>query len=123
MTVNNVNTEDQGHSQLEDTQEIHIRNPNYKGKNYDPNYQARKAENKQQEQLTMTNNQYKAPATRPPANHNNDLARSSDIAGGGNPKNNRGWVPAVKDERAHQKCCSLEGERSHNLDRSFRIFI
>ena len=81
ITVNKVNTEDQGHSQLEDTQEIHIRNPNYKGKNYDPNYQARKAENKQQEQLTMTNNQYKAPATRPPANHNNDLARSSDIAG------------------------------------------
>ena len=66
---------------MEDTQEIHIPNPNYKGKNYDPNYQARKAENKQQEQLTMTNNQYKAPATRPPANHNNDLARSSDIAG------------------------------------------
>ena len=81
ITVNNVNTEDQGHSQLEDTQEIHIWNPNYKGKNYDPNYQARKVENKQQEQLTMTNNQYKAPATRPPANHNNDLARSSDIAG------------------------------------------
>ena len=81
VTVNNVNTEDQGHSQLEDTQEIHIQNPNYKGKNYDPNYQARKVENKQQEQLTMTNNQYKAPATRPPANHNNDLARSSDIAG------------------------------------------
>ena len=76
VTVNNVNTEDQGHSQLEDTQEIHIRNPNYKGKNYDPNYQARKAENKQQEQLTTTNNQYKAPTTRPPANHNNDLARS-----------------------------------------------
>ena len=81
VTVNNVNTEDQGHSQLEDTQEIHIRNPNYKGKNYDPNYQAKKAENKQQEQLTTTNNQYKAPATRPPANHNNDLARSSDIVG------------------------------------------
>ena len=40
ITVNNVNTEDQGHSQLEDTQEIHIRNPNYKGKNYDPNYHA-----------------------------------------------------------------------------------
>ena len=38
ITVNNVNTEDQGHSQLEDTQEIHIRNPSYKGENYDPNY-------------------------------------------------------------------------------------
>ena len=82
ITINNVNTEDQDHSQLEDTQEVHIRNPNYKGKNYDPNYQARKAEtNKQQQQLMMTNNQYKAPAARPAANHNNDLARSSDIAG------------------------------------------
>ena len=54
----------------------------YKGKNYDPNYQARKVEtNKQQQQLMMTNSQYKAPATRPAANHNNDLTRSSDIAG------------------------------------------
>ena len=82
ITINNVNSDDQDHSQWEDTQEVHIQNPNYKGKNYDPNYQARKVEtNKQQQQLMMTNNQYKAPATRPAANHNNDLARSSDIAG------------------------------------------
>ena len=81
ITINNV-SEDHDHSQLEDTQEVHIWNPNYKGKNYDPNYQTKKAEtNKQQRQLTMTNNQYKAPATRPAANHNNDLARSSDIVG------------------------------------------
>ena len=66
---------------MEDTQEVHVRNPNYKGKNYDPNYQARKAEGKQQPQLETTNNQYKAPAARPAANHNNDLSRSSDIAG------------------------------------------
>ena len=81
ITINNVHTEDQDHSQLEDTQEVHVQNPNYKGKNYDPNYQARKAEGKQQPQLATTNNQYKAPAARPAANHNNDLARSSDIAG------------------------------------------
>ena len=69
ITINNVNSEDQDHSQLEDTQEVHVRNPNYKGKNYDPNYQARKTEtNKQQQQPTMTNNQYKAPYTRPAAN-------------------------------------------------------
>ena len=68
--------------QLEDTQEVHVRNPNYKGKNYDPNYQARKTEtNKQQQQPTMANNQYKAPYTRPAANNNNNLASSSDIAG------------------------------------------
>ena len=82
ITINNVNSEDQDHSQLEDTQEVHVRNPNYKGKNYDPNYQARKTEiNKQQQQPTMTNNQYKAPYTRPAANNNNNLASSSDIAG------------------------------------------
>ena len=80
ITINNVNSEDQDHTQLKDTQEVHVRNPNYKGKNYDPNYQARKTENKQQQQPTMTNNQYKAPYTRPAANNNN-LASSSDIAG------------------------------------------
>ena len=81
ITINNVHTEDQDYQQLEDTQEVHVRNPNYKGKNYDPNYQARKVEGKHQLQLETTNNQYKAPAARPAANHNNDLARSSDIAG------------------------------------------
>ena len=81
ITINNVNSEDQDHTQLEDTQEVHVRNPNYKGKNYDPNYQARKTENKQQQQPTTTNNQYKAPYTRPAANNNNNLASSSDIAG------------------------------------------
>ena len=59
ITINNVHTEDQDYRQLEDTQEVHVRNPNYKGKNYDPNYQARKAEGKQQLQLETTNNQYK----------------------------------------------------------------
>ena len=81
ITINNVNSEDQDNTQLEDTQEVHVQNPNYKGKNYDPNYQARKTENKQQQQPTTTNNQYKAPYTRPAANNNNNLASSSDIAG------------------------------------------
>ena len=81
ITINNVHTEDQDYHQLEDTQEVHVRNPNYKGKNYDPNYQARKAEGKQHTQLATSNNPYKAPAARPAATHNNDLARSSDIAG------------------------------------------
>ena len=50
-----------GPGQLEDINEIHVRNPNYKGKNYDPNYQAKKAEaNKQQQQFSTNNgNQYK----------------------------------------------------------------
>ena len=81
ITINNVHTEDQDYRQLEDTQEVHVRNTNYKGKNYDPNYQARKVEGKQQTHLDATNNPYKASTARPAANHNNDLARSSDIAG------------------------------------------
>ena len=46
-----------------------------------PTTRVRKVEGKQQSQLATSNNQYKAPAARPAANHNNDLARSSDIAG------------------------------------------
>ena len=72
-----------GHSQLEDINEIHVRNPNYKGKNYDPNYQTKKAEaNKQQQQFSTANgNQYKAPYTKPATSNNtNNLASSSDIA-------------------------------------------
>ena len=110
ITINNVNSEDQDNTQLEDTQEVHVWNPNYKGKNYDPNYQARKTENKQQQQPTTANNQYKAPYARPAANNNNNLASLSDIAGEVTLKNDRRRVPAVEDERPHQKCCSLEGE-------------
>ena len=73
-----------GHSQLEDINEIHVRNPNYKGKNYDLNYQAKKAEaNKQQQQFSTANgNQYKAPYNKPATcNRTSNLASSSDIAG------------------------------------------
>ena len=73
-----------GHSQLEDVNKIHVRNPIYKGKNYDPNYQAKKAEaNKQQQQSSTANgNQYKAPYTKPATSSGtNNLASSSDIAG------------------------------------------
>ena len=84
-TTNNIDVGDQiGNSQLEDINEIHVRNPNYKGKNYDPNYQAKKAEaNKQQQQFSTTNgNQYKALYNKPMSGHNtNNLASSSDIAG------------------------------------------
>ena len=85
ITTNNIDTaEHMGHSQLEDINEIHVRNPNYKGKNYDPNFQAKKAEaNKQQQQFSTANgNQYKAPYTKLATNNNtSNLASSSDIAG------------------------------------------
>ena len=85
ITTNNIDMgEHLGHSQLEDINEIHVRNPNYKGKNYDPNYQAKKAEaNKQQQQFSTANgNQYQAPYTKlATSNNTNNLASSSDIAG------------------------------------------
>ena len=86
-TITNKNidmSEHLGHNQLEDINEIHVRNPNYKGKNYDPNYQTKKAEaNKQQQQSSTANgNQYKAPYTKPATSSStNNLASSSDIAG------------------------------------------
>ena len=85
ITTNNINMgEHMGPSQLEDINEIHVRNPNYKGKNYDLNYQAKKAEaNKQQQQFSAVNrNQYKAPYNKPATSNNtSNLASSSDIAG------------------------------------------
>ena len=84
ITTNNINIGEQiGHSQLEDINEIHVRNPNYKGENYDPNYQAKKAEaNKQQQQFsTVSGNQYKAPYNKFASGNNaNNLASSLDIA-------------------------------------------
>ena len=69
-----------------------------------------KAEGKQQLQLETTNTQYKAPAARPAANHNNDLARSSDIAGEVTLKNDRGRVLAIKDELSSSKMLQPGGQ-------------
>ena len=85
ITNNSIDmSEHMGHNHLVDVNEIHVRNPNYKGKNYDPNYQTKKAEaNKQQQQSSTANgNQYKAPYTKPATKSStNNLASSSDIAG------------------------------------------
>ena len=53
--------------QPEEINEVHVRNPNYKGKNYDPNFQAKHAEaahtalynSKQLQQSSTVGNQYK----------------------------------------------------------------
>ena len=49
--------------QPEEVSEIHIHNPNYKGKNYDPNFQAKRTEaasaGKQQQNSFAASNQYK----------------------------------------------------------------
>ena len=57
--------------QSEEISEMHVRNPNYKGKNYDPNFQVKCAKaahpashnSKQQQQSSTVANQYKPHTT------------------------------------------------------------
>ena len=79
--------------QSEEVSEVHVCNPNYKGKNYDPNFQAKCAEatystphngKQQQNSFTMTN-QYKTTYNKPTSTYgtsnNTPLTNSSDIVG------------------------------------------
>ena len=75
--------------QSEEISEVHVCNPNYKGKNYDPNFQAKRAEathtashnSKQQQQSSTMVNQYKTayhkPASTYGASNNNAPLTSS----------------------------------------------
>ena len=80
--------------QSEEVSEVHMRNPNYKGKNYDPNFQAKCVEathstphiSKQQQHSSMMTDQYNTvyhkPASMYSASNNNaPLTSSSDIVG------------------------------------------
>ena len=80
--------------QSEEVSEVHMHNPNYKGKNYDPNFQAKRTEaahtashnSKQQQHSSTTANQYETtyykPASMYGASNNNALlTSSSDIVG------------------------------------------
>ena len=76
--------------QSEEVSEIHVHNPNYKGKNYDPNFQMKHAEathsaGKQQHNSLATTNQYKPAYNKPTStyssNNNTLLSNSSDIVG------------------------------------------
>ena len=80
--------------QPKEINEVHIRNPNYKGKNYDPNFQAKRVEathtalynSKQLQQSPTTGNQYKPTYNKPAPTYNNSnsnapLTNSSDIIG------------------------------------------
>ena len=80
--------------QPEEINEIHVHNPNYKGKNYDPNFQAKRAEaahtasykSKQLQQSSTTGNQYKPTYNKLAPTYNNSnsnapLTSSSDIVG------------------------------------------
>ena len=76
--------------QSEEVSEIHVCNPNYKGKNYDPNFQAKHAEaahsaGKQQQNSFVAPNQYKPAYNKPTStygsNNNTPVSNSSDIFG------------------------------------------
>ena len=80
--------------QPKEINEVHVRNPNYKGKNYDPNFQAKCAEaahtasynNKQPQQSSTAGNQYKPIYNKLASMFNNSnssrpLTSSSDIVG------------------------------------------
>ena len=76
--------------QSEEVSEVHVRNPNYKGKNYDPNFQAKHVEaahstSKQQQNSSAATNQYKPAYNKPTStygtNNNTPLSSSSDIIG------------------------------------------
>ena len=80
--------------QPKEISEVHIRNPNYKGKNYEPNFQAKCAEaahtashnNKQLQQASTVANQYKPAYNKPDSTYNKSNSNapptsSSDIVG------------------------------------------
>ena len=80
--------------QSEEISEVHVHNPNYKGKNYDLNFQAKCAEaahtashnSKQPQQASTVANQYKPTYNKPVPTYNNSnsnapLTSSSDIVG------------------------------------------
>ena len=80
--------------QSEEISEVHMCNPNYKGKNYDPNFQAKCTEaahtasrnSKQPQQASTVANQYKTTYNKPASTYNNSnsnalLTSSSDIVG------------------------------------------
>ena len=78
--------------QSKEVSEVHVRNPNYKGKNYDPNFQAKCAEaahtashnSKQPQRASTAAYQYKPAYNKPASMYNNSnsnapLTSSSDI--------------------------------------------
>ena len=79
--------------QSEEVSKVHVRNPNYKGKNYEPNLQVKCVEathstphtNKQQQNSFMVTNQYKTAYNKPistyGATNSTPLTSSSDIVG------------------------------------------
>ena len=80
--------------QSEEISEVHVCNPNYKGKNYDPNFQAKHTEvahtasynSKQPQQSSTVANQYRTAYSKPAStysasNSNAPLTSSSDIVG------------------------------------------
>ena len=106
--------------QSEEVSKIHMRNPNYKGKNYDPNFQVKCVEvahsaGKQQQDSFAAPNQYKPAYNKPTltygSNNNTPLSNSSDIIGEVTQDFSR-WVSAPEGQRDDKERCCLEGENA-----------
>ena len=109
--------------QSEEVSKVHVRNPNYKGKNYDPNFQVKCMEaahstphkGKQQQNSFTMNNQYKTAYNKPTStygtNNNTPLMSSSDIVGEMT-QDFGGWIPASEGQRDDKECCCLESENA-----------
>ena len=95
--------------QPEEISEVHVHNANYKVKNYDPNFQAKRMEaahtalhnNKQLQQASTVANQYKPAYNKPASTYNNSnsnapLTSSSDIVGEVTLKTSVHWYQLLK---------------------------
>ena len=75
--------------QPEEISEVHICNPNYKGKNYDPNFQAKHTEaadtalhnNKQPQQASTVANQYKPTYNKPASDIVGEVTLKTSVDG------------------------------------------
>ena len=104
--------------QSKEVSEVHMRNPSYKGKNYDPNFQAKHAEaahsaGKQQQNSFAATNQYNPTYNKPTptysSNNNTPLSSSSDIVGEVTLKTSVDGYQLLKVNEI-KKCCCLESE-------------
>ena len=112
--------------QSEEVSEVHVRNPNYKGKNYDPNFQAKHVEatqstphnSKQQQHSCTTANQYKTAYNKPASTYGTSNNNTADqlfrYSWCGDSQDFSGWIPASEGERDDKECCCMESENAEN---------
>ena len=103
--VHKVNHIDITHGEDEvEINEAHVRNPNYKGKNYDPNYQ--------QNRTKMTNNT----TTNTASSHHNTGTKATDTTETTNRRNQLMYLSHYTDRSARNSC--TRSRRYYNIHHS-----